>query len=166
MSTLIIYDSAYGNTAKVANAIARSIESTDSVMVKAADEVGLNDIGAADTVIVGSPTQGGQPTAKIKQFLNSLAPDSLRGKEVAAFDTRFAVRAQKFLLRLLMRLIGYAAPRIAASLRDKGGTLLTGPEGFIVQDKTGPLAPGELNRAKLWITLAKEVPHEAAQPTT
>jgi hypothetical protein len=53
-----------------------------------------------------------------------------------------------------MGIINYAAPRIADALRLKGATLVVMPEGFIVDQKEGPLKEGELKRAQNW---AKEI---------
>jgi hypothetical protein len=49
-----------------------------------------------------------------------------------------------------MKVIGYAAPRISSGLQAKGGRLAAAPEGFIVEDKEGPLKQGELERAASW----------------
>jgi flavodoxin I len=49
-----------------------------------------------------------------------------------------------------MKVIGYAAPKIAKSLIAKGGRQVAPPEGFIVLDKEGPLRDGELERAAAW----------------
>lgn len=49
--------------------------------------------------------------------------------------------------------IGYAAPKIAATLVEKGGELVLPAEGFIVEDKEGRLAAGEAERAKVWALL-------------
>ncbi len=48
------------------------------------------------------------------------------------------------------RLFGYAAGRIADSLKAKGGNLAPPPEGFIVKGNEGPLKEGELERAAGW----------------
>lgn len=53
-------------------------------------------------------------------------------------------------LRLLMSVIRTAAERIAKALVKKGGRLVAEPEGFIVEQKEGPLKQGELERARLW----------------
>jgi hypothetical protein len=45
---------------------------------------------------------------------------------------------------------GYAAPRIARSLEEHGGNLVTEPEGFVVIGIKGPLKEGELARAANW----------------
>jgi hypothetical protein len=49
-----------------------------------------------------------------------------------------------------MKVIDFAAPRIAKTLVAKGGQLATDPEGFIVIGKQGPLKEGELERALQW----------------
>jgi hypothetical protein len=75
---------------------------------------------------------------------------ALSGKKVAAFDTRFLAKEQNFGLRILMKTIGYAAPRILKILVAKGGEVASSPEGFIVQGKKGALKDGERERATLW----------------
>ena len=69
---------------------------------------------------------------------------------VAAFDTRFEAEEQGVGLRLLMSVIRYAAERIAKDLAKKGGKHVAKPEGFIVENKEGPLKQGELERANKW----------------
>ena len=93
-------------------------------------------------LIVGSPTHGGRPTPAIKDFLNKVSKPAIRGINVAAFDTRFST--------ILVRIFGYAAGRIAGSLKRNGGTLIASPEGFFVKGKEGPLKEGELERAASW----------------
>ena len=75
---------------------------------------------------------------------------SLRGIDVAAFDTRVPTGGRNVLLRALMHLIGYAAPRINRTLKAKGGHVVGDPEGFIVEGKEGPLRAGEEARAEAW----------------
>jgi hypothetical protein len=43
-----------------------------------------------------------------------------------------------------------AAERIAKALAKKGGRLVAELEGFIVEQKEGPLKQGELERASNW----------------
>jgi len=156
MDMLILYDSAYGNTEKIAQAMARAVTRPDSARVFLVRDPSLPDIQAADIIIVGSPTQGGRPTEDIQNYLNNLPPDVLVNKLVAAFDTRFGINEHGFGLKLLMKTIGFAAPRIAASLKAKGGRLVIAPEGFIVEDKEGPLRAHEVERAASWIQKIKE----------
>jgi len=151
MKTLIIYDSTYGNTEKIARAIAGAMLPTDAVTMLRVGEANPTELGALDLLIVGSPTEGGRPTPAIQDFIGKIPANALKNIGVTAFDTRFAAQAQGMGLRLLMRVLGDAAARIAHSLQDKGGYLATPPAGFIVEGKEGPLKAGELERAAAWV---------------
>ncbi len=145
MKTIVINDSHYGNTEQIARAIAtgaggHAIRATQEEAVNW-DEVGV--------IIVGSPTQGGRPTEVVQHFLARIPDHVLRGKTVAAFDTRFEEASQKFPLRMLMKTIKYAAEKTESALIARGG-VSAGAMGFIVTGKEGPLKRGELERAKEW----------------
>jgi len=144
MKALIVYDSVYGNTEKIARSIGSAI--TGDVKVLRAAEVNPSELESVDLLIVGSPTHGGRQTLAIQGFLNKVTKPVIKGISVAAFDTRFSTR--------LVKIFGYAAGRIAGSLKRKGGTLVASPEGFFVKSKEGPLKEGELERAASW---AKEI---------
>lgn len=148
MTTLIIYDSTYGNTEKIAKAIANGI--SGKVQVVKAGDANAEQITAANLLIVGSPTQGGRPTPVLQKILGGLPAGALKNVSVATFDTRFAEKDQNFALRLLIKTVGYAGEKIAKSLESAGGTLVILPEGFIVSGKEGPLKQGELERATAW----------------
>ena len=143
MKVLVVYDSIYGNTEKIAKSIGGAI--TGEIMVLRG-EVNPSELKTLDILIVGSPTQGGRPTPAIQDFLNKVQKPALKGINVAAFDTRFSTR--------WVGVFGYAAGKIADRLKRNGGTLLASPEGFFVKGKEGPLKEGELERAAIW---AKEV---------
>jgi flavodoxin len=149
MKTLIIFDSLYGNTEIIARDIAKAFppENTRLLNVK---EVKVADLLEIQLLIVGSPTYGGQPKQETKEFLDMIPTMALSGKKVAAFDTRFLAKEQNLGLRILMKTIGYAAPRILKSLVSKGGESLSPPLGFIVQGKKGELKNGEIERATAW----------------
>lgn len=155
MKTLIIYDSLYGNTEKIAKSIGAGL--IGDVAVLPVHEVTPFNSKTVSLLVVGSPVHGGKPTPAIEAFLKGMPPELLRGVNVAAFDTRFAAKDQGIGIRLLMKVIGYAAPRIAQALVNKGGKLIAGPEGFIVERKDGPLKPGEIERATTWLTTAERM---------
>ena len=67
MKALIIYDTQFGNTEKIARAIGNGFEGDIKVMK--VQDVKPEDIAWAKTVIIGSPTQGGRPTMPIKSFI-------------------------------------------------------------------------------------------------
>lgn len=142
MKALIVYDSFYGNTEKIAKAIASALTPSGEVKVLRAGEANTSDLASLDLLIVGSPTQGGRPTPAIKETLNKIPANALKNVSVASFDTRFSTR--------LVGIFGYAAGKIAGSLKTKGGTLILPPEAFFVKSKEGPLKEGELERAAVW----------------
>ncbi|GEM_PF-174103 len=148
MKALIIYDSVYGNTEKIARAIGDGLPG--EVKVESIGEANPSELPTFDLLIVGSPVHGGRPTPQLETFLKELPDDALKGVKVAAFDTRFEAEDQGFALRVLMSVIRYAAERLAKDLEKKGGELIAEPEGFIVENKEGPLKQGELERASQW----------------
>jgi flavodoxin I len=148
MKTLIVYDSEFGNTEQVAQAIGKALGEEASVVH--ADGVDADRLNEYELVIVGSPTQAGRPTPLTKGFLNRIPDGSLKGVNVTGFDTRIDSQTQGFVLRVFMGLLGYAAGRIARNLESKGGKLITQPHGFLVEGKEGPLRDGELERAGAW----------------
>jgi flavodoxin I len=148
MKVLVIYDSMFGNTEKIAQAIAKGFSKTDKVKTLRVGEVNLSDFDPLGLLIVGSPTQGGRPTISLQEFIKKIPDNALKDLKVAAFDTR--IEAQGAGLRFITKVLGYAAPRIADSLKVKGGNLVVPPEGFIVEQKEGPLKKGELERAVEW----------------
>ncbi len=148
MNALIMYDSAYGNTAKVAQAIEDALSSRGPVKMKRISESQEEDLTGVDLLIVGSPTQGGRPTQPTQEFIGHLP--SLNGLKVAAFDTRLSIAKQGFALKLLIKTIGFAAEKIARALKAKGGLIAKDPGAFVVTGKEGPLADGELERVAVW----------------
>lgn len=144
MKVLVVYDSLYGNTEKIAKAIGGAID--NDIPVLPAAQVNPDEIKSLDLFIVGAPTHGGRASEPMQEFLNRLPTGSLNNIKVAAFDTRMTTR--------LLKIFGYAAGRIANSLKNKGGNLIITPEGFFVTSSKGPLKEGELERAANW---AKEI---------
>ncbi len=143
---LVVYDSLYENTEKIAKAVA----STLGAEAKLADKVEISNLKGLNLLIVGAPTHGGRPTPAMQEFLNKIPANALNGIKVAAFDTRFSKEGHGVGLRILMSVLNFAAPRIAKALESKGGKLVAEPEGFIVGGKEGPLKEGELPRATSW----------------
>lgn len=148
MTTLVVYDSRYGNTEKVATAVGRGIGA--GIAARPIAEVDPTTLPALDLLVVGSPTQGGQPSAALRAWLGRIPQSGLASAKVAAFDTRMPLKEQIFPLRALMGIIGFAAPRILAALKTSGGTVAAAAEGFIVEGRDGPLREGELERAARW----------------
>jgi flavodoxin len=157
MKALIIYDSRHGNTEKIACAIgdglAEGLGASGSVRVLPVGEVHADQLAGWDLVIVGAPTHGSHPSPAMKEILDRVPDKTLAGVRVAAFDTRTDMATLNGALRWFGKFLdrlGYAAPKISSSLETKGGQVVMPPEGFIVEDKEGPLRAGELERAEAW----------------
>ena len=141
MKALILYDSVYGNTEQIARAIAEAVTPPDEAKVLRAAEANPSEMASIDLLVVGSPTHGGRPTPAVQDFLNKMAPQSLKGTKVAVFDTRAMSKFAK--------IFGNAAGRIAGQLTKKGGVLIAS-QGFLVTGTKGPLKEGESERAAAW----------------
>ena len=139
MNTLIIYDSIHGNTEKIAQAIGAAIGG--DVQIVRVGEADVSSLAAFDLVVIGAPTHGGRPSPAMAAFLAKIPANALKGKKTASFDTRLTAK--------WVKIFGYAAGKIASSLKKMGATVL-GSEGFFVKKSEGPLVDGELERAAGW----------------
>jgi flavodoxin I len=153
--TLVIYDSAFGNTEKVAQAMGEALASQTEVEVRRVTDVRPEELKGLDLLIVGSPVQRFTALPTIKAFLDSIPDQGLAGVKVAAFDTRVLMEDvessfARAILGFFVRIFGYAAEPIADKLAKKGGQATVPPAGFLVEDTEGPMKPGELERAAEW----------------
>ena len=153
MKVLVVFDSVFGNTQKVAAAIGEGIGEYAEVEVCAAGAFSQEKLQGLGFLIVGSPTRGFRPTPQIVKLLKNLPEKSLQDIKVAAFDTRILLSDIKSApLRFIVKTGGYAAKPISKMLTEKGGKLILPPKGFFVGGDQGPLKDGELERATDWIT--------------
>ncbi len=149
MTVLIVYDSVFGNTEQVAQAMGEALKSQGDVKTLRVGNVKPEDVANVNVLIVGSPTRAFQPTPAIKKFLKRLP--RLHEVKVAAFDTRISLDdIHSRILLPLVKLFGYAAKPMADRLVKKGGQLTMPPEGFFVGDSEGPLKDRERERATEW----------------
>jgi flavodoxin len=148
MTALVVYDSAYGNTKQIAQAIGGALDA-ETIHVS---DVKPEHLEGLTLLVVGSPTQKFSPLGSITRFLKSIPTDGLKGVKVAAFDTRFPENEieKVRILALFVRIFGYAAEPIADRLKKKGGELAASPGAFYVGETKGPLLDGELERAAEW----------------
>jgi len=152
MKAVVVYDTAFGNTEKIALAIGQALEQEEAVNILKAGSAQPENLTSAELLIVGSPTQKFRPLPSVTALLQNIPPDGLKKVRVAAFDTRITPEevARVGILAFLVKLFGYAAEAIGKKLSQKGGTLLVPPQGFYVQGTQGPLVEGELERAAAW----------------
>ncbi len=151
MKILVVFDSVWGNTEKIAKAIGTALEPRGEVKVVKADAAKPADFGEKDLIIVGSATQKFNALPAVKKLLASLPAGSLKGAKVAAFDTRLPVaEAKSRVLKFMAKNFGYAAEKLGKTLVAKGGEQAVAPEGFFVGGTEGPVKDGELERAVSW----------------
>ncbi|MGV8026976.1 MAG: flavodoxin family protein [Anaerolineaceae bacterium] len=151
MKIFVIYDSVFGNTEKIAQAIGAAVGAKKDAMVKRVTEVSSEDLQGLDLLLVGSPTRGFRPTEGMAAFLKNLPATVLLGVKAATFDTRIPIDTiRPAIFRSIVKKGGYAAPVIAKVLEAKGAHLIAEPEGFFVKKSEGPLVDGELERAVEW----------------
>jgi flavodoxin len=152
MKSLVIYDSKFGNTKKVAERIGEVLSKYGRVIVIKAVNVQAGDVSGLNLLIVGSPTQQFSATKEIKRWLHRLPNNCLQGVRAAAFDTRFTQEKidEIKILAFFVSIFGFAATKIAQRLEKRGAKLTAPPEGFYVLDTEGPLVEEELQRAAEW----------------
>lgn len=151
MKALVLYDSQFGNTEKIAQAIGDALSVVAETTLLRASAATRLALSSYDLIIVGSPTQRFNATETVAALLEGL---SLPNARAAAFDTRFdREEVEQGVLRFAMKVAGdkaWAATRIADLLAKTGATVVAPPEGFIVEDTEGPLRSGEIERAAEW----------------
>lgn len=151
MKGLVVYDSVFGNTEKIARRIGEELGSRGSVETLRASEVDAKRLEGLDLLVIGSPTRGWRPTEVVTHLLKSVGAGNLSGTKAAAFDTRIAPEdAPSGFVRFILRIGSYAAPPIAKKLAKCGASLVEPPQGFYVKESEGPLKEGELDRAARW----------------
>ena len=146
MNTLVIYDSKFGNTKKVAEAIARGAGALGSVQVVPTTEARPALAARSDLVVVGGPTQRRSMSPELVAFFETgLVDGRIVDVSVASFDTRYKGSTW---------IMGSAAAETAKLLVKAGGGLLVKPESFFMHGG-GPmerqtLEAGEIVRAEAW----------------
>jgi hypothetical protein len=168
MEASVVYESMFGNTRQVAEAIAAGIrEAGPSVRVTVTRADIARPYEAAETslLVVGGPTrilrmssprtrqQGLQAAQKATGQPHRTPEPGAAGPGVREWlkglpPARPGSRAAAFDTRLPSRLAGGAARSEARELRKHGYQLAAEAEGFIVTGSEGPLRDGELDRAR------------------
>jgi len=148
MNSLIVYDSQYGNTERIAQCITSTLRDFGQARVVRVDQVYLEELQGMDMLILGCPTQGMRQTPAMQSFIAHIPREMLSSLSVACFDTRF--RGGFWMLS--------AAPAMSKQLRMMGVELVAPPESFYVKamKKEGPLLDGEMERAASWATKLSE----------
>ncbi len=127
---LIVYDSVYGNTEKLARFLASGLENGGvHVEVVKVDSVEPGKISSYDLLCIGTPVHAWGPSKSTKEFLERLkSAEGLTGKKAFAFDTK-----------MKSRLAGTAGGKVEGKLKDLGMTIARPSESVIVLGREGPL---------------------------
>jgi flavodoxin len=153
MKATVVYDSFFGNTEQIAQAIGAALGAPPEVTIRRVGDVKPAEMTGLDLLVVGSPTRRFSASPAVSRLLKTIPNKGLKGVKVAAFDTRITedeLQSGPGILRFFVKLFGYAAEPMAKRLEKKGGKLAASPEGFFVKGTQGPLQDGELERAAAW----------------
>jgi hypothetical protein len=156
---LIVYESMFGNTQQIAEAVCEGLRGSVEVQLVRVDHALAAPPADLDLLVVGGPTHAlgmSRPTTRIdastqgevvmpsdtgiREWLEQL-PDRQGETLAATFDTR--VRKARWLS-------GSAARGATKVLRRRGIKPLAPPASFFVEDIPGPLSDGEVDRARQW----------------
>jgi hypothetical protein len=158
MDALVIVESVFGNTRRIAESVAQGLgPRVHARVVDVSEAAGL--VEGADLLVVGGPTHAfgmSRPSTRrsaseqagdgavpagigLREFVAGL-PRAGRGRMAAAFDTRVD----------RPRLPGSAAAAALRRLRGRGYERVSRAESFRVVGTKGPLIDGELERARRW----------------
>ena len=136
---IVIYDSMFGNTEKVAKALAQGMETqgvkVDHIHVNEAD---VNNLNNYDLLVLGGPTHVHGISKPMKAFLEKMRSADIEPKKAFAFDTKVeawwagsaAKGIEKGLKRLRMNIV---KPRSSAIVTGREGPLAEGTEEKFVQ---------------------------------
>ncbi|MDH6706682.1 hypothetical protein P3T27_003409 [Kitasatospora sp. MAA19] len=172
MHTVIVYESMYGNTREIAQAIAEGVHQADpeaAVDCLPVAEAGPDQTRSADLLVVGGPTHLHGMSSGLSRRMAAAAEDHREGREEAAAEAHRTTRgpglrswfhdlpetesgtyAAAFDTRVDTPRAGGAAEGIAHRLSGHHYDVVAEPEGFLVEGADGPLRAGELDRARAW----------------
>lgn len=155
MNSLVVYDSQFGNTEKIAQRIAETLAAYGKARAVRVTAVEPNAFDTIDLLVVGCPTQAWNSTPALKNFIADLDNAKLKRLRFAEFDTRFDKPRW---------LTGSAASKLENQLRRLQVTSLVAPASFFVTANEGPLAAGELERAADWANELYDTFHAQCEP--
>jgi hypothetical protein len=157
MRALVVFETMFGNTGKIAAAIADGMADGADVTLTNVVDAPAELPATIDLLVVGGPTHafsmsrvGTRRTAAerggaftdvpggIREWLEALPPPKSR-VTFAGFDTRVD-----------MPLLPGAASRAATKLARKHGFDVLDPASFLVEGYEGPLVEGQLELARDW----------------
>ena len=141
MKGIVVYDTSYGNTKKIAETIAETLKESgievDLFHVKKVKKLIAKDYSF---LVLGSPTRFGTMSFAIRGFVGKVKSEEWMNEPFAAFDTENPENMEKKEYS--------AAEKIAEKLRDKKMNQLLPVLKAAVLGQKGPLKEGEIERTK------------------
>lgn len=151
MKILVLYDSFFGNTKKVAETIVSTLGQVHEIEIVKVENASIAQLQNAELLFVGSPTRAFSASPNMTAFLKSLPEKSLSAVKAAVFDTRIAPEDVKpKLIGMAIKWAGYADKKMIKLLQPSGADVVPPGNGFMVSESEGPLKAGELERAVDW----------------
>jgi flavodoxin len=143
---IVAFDSVYGNTKQVAEAIAEALRvKGHDIEIINLGEGSKTPVG--DFMFIGSPTRIGMMTGNTKKFVKGLDVNVWKGRTVVAFDTIMAAkdpaRSGKGML-----IENGAGPKLREMAEKIGLKVYPQVLRTEVAGLKGPLAPGAIEKAK------------------
>lgn len=130
---LIIYDSKFGNTGKIAKALAAGMQERGTAAECAnVEHADIDTLSEYDLLAVGGPTHAFTASVPMKAFLAKLERADVRDKKAFAFDTKLA-----------SRFAGSAGKAIEKRLQKLQMNVVKPHASAIVMGREGPLKDGE-----------------------
>lgn len=175
MKAVIVYESMFGSTRQIAEAIADGLSDSSAVRMVRVIDADPSVCEGVDLVVVGGPTQAwgmSRPSTRRGAPLHLNDPNNDLVLEsgadwgpgvrewIASLD-RVVAMAAAFDTRLSspVLLTGRASKSIGRQLARHGLTIVAPPESFLV-DKKSHLLPGEVDRARAWgARVATQIDH-------
>jgi len=146
MKGIVVYDTSYGNTRKIAESIAETLrESGVEVDLFDVKDVKKLSAKAYDFLVLGSPTRFGTMSFAIRGFLGKVKSEEWISKPFAAFDTENPENIERSRIE---KKEWSAAEKISEKLRDKKMNQLLPVLKALVFGQKGPVKEGEIDRTK------------------
>lgn len=159
MKALLVFESMWGNTEKIARAVAAGLAESMEVTTVDVSRAPVDPGPGFGLIVAGGPTHAfsmsrvrtradahdrgapqGDEIIGLREWLDGL-PSGPHFQLVATFDTR---------VRSVRHLPGSAAKAAAKTAHRHGYERAGHAESFYVEDTEGPLLDGELSRATAW----------------
>jgi menaquinone-dependent protoporphyrinogen IX oxidase len=146
MKGIVVYDTSYGNTEKIAEIIADTLKES-GIEVDVFDVKDVKKLSAKDYdfLVLGSPTRFGTMSFAIRGFLGKVKSEEWMDKPFAAFDTENPENVERSRIE---KKEWSAAEKIAAKLVEKKMKQLLPVLKALVIGQKGPLVEGEVERTK------------------